>query len=297
MPRVDVNGVGIEYETFGDPDNPVLILISGGGAQMTFWQEEFCQRLAAKGFQVVRFDNRDAGVSTSFDEYGFPDVPAVRDGRVAPPYTLDDMAADTIGLVDALGAKAAHVVGISLGGYITQVMAINHPDRVLSFVSMASGVGGPDNIYGNYEYAIHGMPEDDAGRPKTMEEQIELRLDEIEWMSTPQYFDRDRIRPHIARSMARNQNPDGVERQAAAVHAGPSRAPALANVRVPALVLHGALDPHLPVENAHRTAAAIPGSKLVILPDLAHDMPAQKWDEIIDIITEHATAAGAAARS
>lgn len=297
MPRASVRDVEIEYETFGDPAHPALLLISGGGAQMTFWQEDFCQRLAARGFQVVRFDNRDAGVSTSFDAYGFPDVPAVRDGRVPPPYTLDDMAADTVGVIDAIGAEAAHMVGISLGGYIAQVMAINHPDRVLSFVSMASGVGGPDNIYGNYEYAIHGMPQDDSGRPRTLEEQIELRLDEIQWMSTPQYFDRDRIRPHIARSMERNQNPDGVERQAAAVHAGASRASALADVRVPALILHGALDPHLPVENAHRTAAAIPGSKLVILPDLAHDMPPQKWDEIIDLIAEHASAAGAAAGS
>ncbi len=292
MPRVDVNGVEIEYETFGDPGNPVLILISGGGAQMTFWQEEFCQKLAAKGFQVVRFDNRDAGVSTSFDAYGFPDVPAVRDGRAAPPYTLDDMAADTIGLVDALGAKAAHVVGISLGGYIAQVMAINHPDRVLSIVSMASGVGGSDNIYGG---PPGGWGDDDSESAAnlTFEDSVERRLDDIQWMSTARYFDRDHIRPRVIASMHRARNPAGAERQAAAVHAGASRAAALRDIRVPTLVLHGAEDPHLPVENAHRTADAIPGSRLVVIPDLAHDLPDQKWDQVIDLIVGHARQAEA----
>lgn len=282
MPRASVRGVDIEYETFGDPSAPSVILISGGGAQLTFWQVEFCEQLAARGFQVIRFDNRDVGLSTSFDELGIPNVPAVRDGLEPTPYTLEDMADDAIGVLDAVGAEAAHVVGISLGGYIAQVLAIRHPDRVLSFVSMASGVGGPDNVYGNYEYAVLGMSADEAPNEPDLDTRIEQRLDEIQWMSTPQWFDRDAVRGHVRRAMERAQNPAGVERQAAAVHAGASRAAALRDVKVPALILHGELDPHLPVENAHRTKAAMPDAELVIMPDVAHDFPRQIWERVID---------------
>lgn len=291
MPRTHANGVEIEYETFGDPGDVPLLLISGGAAQMTFWQEPFCERLAGHGFCVVRLDNRDVGLSTSFDGAGVPNVPAVREGREKAPYLLEDMARDTVDVLDDLGAKAAHVVGISLGGYIAQVMAIEHPERTLSIVSMASGVGGPDNIYGAPDGGWHD--DDEPPAEMTFEETVERRLDEIEWMSTPQYFDRDVIRPRVIRSMRRARNPAGAERQAAAVHAGGSRAAALHETRVPALILHGALDPHLPVENAHRTAAAIPGSRLVIIPDLAHDLPDEKWPEVIDLIVEHARQAEA----
>ncbi len=286
MPRTNVNGVEIEYETFGDPQHVPIVLISGGGAQMTFWQEEFCERLASHGFCVVRLDNRDVGRSTSFEAAGVPDVPAVREGRERAPYLLADMAQDTVDVLDALGARAGHIVGISLGGYIAQVMAIDHPDRTLSIVSIASGVGGPDNIYGAPDGGWHA--DDDSQAELSFEEAVESRLDEIQWMSTPQYFDRDVIRPRVIRSMRRAGDPDGAERQAAAVHASGSRAEALRGSRVPALILHGALDPHLPVENARRTASAIPGSRLVIMPDLAHDLPDQKWDEVIDLIVEHA---------
>lgn len=292
MSQADANGVRIEYETFGDAGAPALVLISGGGAQLTFWPEEFCERLADRGFHVVRFDNRDVGLSTHFDHLGVPSVPAVREGNESPPYTLDDMGLDTLAVLDAIGAAAAHVVGISLGGYIAQVLAINHPERVLSFVSIASGVGGRDNIYANYRYAVLGNQEG-PGPDASFEEKLEARLDEIEWMSTPQYFDRDRVREAVARSMRRASNPAGAERQAAAVHAASSRAEALSRCKVPALIVHGEIDPHLPVENAHRTAAAIPGSKLVIIPDLAHDLPPQKWDQIIDLITDHAREAQA----
>jgi pimeloyl-ACP methyl ester carboxylesterase len=286
MPRTSANGVEIEYETFGDPAQVPIVLLSGGGAQLTFWQEPFCEDLASRGFCVVRMDNRDAGLSTSFEAAGVPNVPAVREGREQAPYLLADMAQDTVDVLDDLGAKAGHIVGISLGGYIAQVMAIDHPDRTLSIVSMASGVGGPDNIYGAPDGGWHD--DDETQAAQTFEESVESRLDEIQWMSTPQYFDRDVIRPRIIRSMRRGGNPDGAERQAAAVHASGSRAEALRESRVPALILHGALDPHLPVENAHRTAAAMPGSRLVIMPDLAHDLPDQKWAEVIDLIIEHA---------
>ncbi len=286
MPRTHAHGVEIEYETFGDLKHVPVLLLSGGGAQLTFWQEAFCRQLASHDFCVVRLDNRDVGLSTYFEAAGVPNVPAVRDGREQPPYLLDDMARDTVDVIDALGASAAHIVGISLGGYIAQVMAINYPDRVLSIVSMASGVGGANNVYGG---PPDGWQDDASGEVEpSFEQAIERRLDDIEWMSTARYFDRDHIRPRIIASMRRARNPDGVERQAAAIHASPSRAAALRETRVPAMVLHGAQDPHLPVENAHRTAAAIPGSRLVIIPDLAHDLPDEKWDEVIDLIVEHA---------
>jgi pimeloyl-ACP methyl ester carboxylesterase len=289
VPRTAASGVELEYDTFGERSSPALILISGGGAQLTFWQVDFCQRLVDRGFYVIRFDNRDVGLSSHLDHLGVPSVPAVREGREKAPYTLDDMALDTLAVLDAAGAAAAHVVGISLGGYIAQVIAINHPERVLSFTSIASGVGGRDNVYGNYDYALHGN--EPPGPDATFEEKLEARLDEIEWMSTAQYFDRDRVREHVARSMRRAVNPAGVERQAAAVHAASSRAEALVRSKVPALIVHGELDPHLPVENAHRQKAAMPHARLVMIPDLAHDLPPQKWDEIIELVTEHARAA------
>lgn len=283
MARAAANGIQIEYETFGDADAPGFVLISGWGAQMLFWNEGFCQELAARGFLVIRFDNRDTGLSTKLDELGVPDVPAVRAGTQNPAYTLDDMAADTVGLLDALGVLAAHVAGVSIGGYIAQLMAVNHPDRVLSLVSMMSGLSGDDLV----EPVDWGGPAHDAA-PTDEEGRIEHRVHEIEAMATPRYFDRDRVRREVARAMARSVCPDGAERQASAVHAAASRAAALAALPMPVMVLHGALDRALPVENAHRTAAAAPGCELVIIPDLAHDLPPQLWTRIIDHLVDNA---------
>lgn len=282
MSRLAANGIEIEYECFGDSSNSPIVLICGWGAQLLFWSEGFCQRLADRGFFVVRFDSRDVGLSTKLDHLGRPDVGAVRAGRADPPYTLDEMAADTVGLLDGLGIDAAHVLGISIGGFIAQLMAINYPDRVRSVISMASAVDGPEVLY---------VPRDDALQPSptpVSDDPVDIRLAEIEDMSSPAYFDRERVRTEIERARERSTSPDGVERQAAAVHASQGRFESLGTVTVPVLVLHGALDPAFGVQHAERTAAAASNSTLIVYPDLAHDLPPQMWDRIVDDIAKHA---------
>ncbi|CAN5497179.1 alpha/beta hydrolase [soil metagenome] len=283
MAHVASNGIRIEYERFGDPDAPPFVLISGWAAQMLFWNEGFCRELAGRGFLVIRFDNRDTGLSTKRDDLGVPDVRAVRAGRQRPAYTLDDMAVDVVGLLDALDLSAAHVAGVSIGGYIAQVMALNHPDRVLSLASMMSGLSGDDLV----EPTDWDGPGHDA-MPTDEDARIEHRVDEIAAMASPQYFDRDRVRREVVRAMARSRCPDGAERQASAVWAATSRATTLARLAMPVMVLHGALDKALPVENAYRTAAAAPGSKLVVIPDLNHDLPPQLWVQIVDHLVTNA---------
>ncbi len=284
MVEAMANGINIEYQTFGDDDAPAFVLICGWGAQMLFWPEDFCRKLASHGFMVIRFDNRDTGLSTKFENRGVPHVPSVRSKGLRPAYTLDDMAADTVGLLDALGVSAAHVAGVSIGGYIAQLMAINHPERVLSLVSMMSGLSGEDLV----EPTDYHDPRPDHA-PNDTDGRIDHRLREIEAMSTPQYFDRDRVRREIRHAMERSTYPDGAERQAGAVHDAASRAATLGGLRMPVMVLHGALDKALPVENAHRTAAAVPGAELVIIPDLAHDLPPQLWSRIIGHLVDNAS--------
>lgn len=282
MAQANANGIRIEYETFGEATSPPFVLISGWGAPMLFWDEGFCQELAGRGYFVIRFDNRDTGLSTKLDERGVPDVRAVRAGTEHPAYTLDDMADDTVGLLDALGLAAAHVVGVSIGGYIAQLMAINSPHRVLSLTSMMSGLSGEDLV----EFGPDPEPPPMEGDLDAM---IEYWVREIEVDASPKYLDRDRIRREITAALERGISPDGVERQASAVQAAGSRASALASVPMPVMVLHGELDSSLPVENAHRTAAAVPGSRLVVFPDLAHDLPPQLWTRIIDELDHHAS--------
>jgi len=282
MTQAQANGIQIEFETFGEATNPAIVLISGWGAQLLFWSEGFCERLADRGLFVIRFDNRDVGLSSHLDHLGVPNVGAVRAGTEHPPYTLDDMAQDTVGLLDALAIERAHILGISIGGYIAQLVAINHPDRVLSLISMASAVDGPEVVY---------APRDEADLPQVpgldSHDPVVRRVAEIEDMSSPAYFDRARVQAEVERARARSIAPDGAERQAAAVHAMASRVEALAKVKAPILVLHGALDVALPVENGTRTAAAAPGSTLVVYEDLNHDLPPPLWDRIVDDIVEH----------
>lgn len=285
MTRVAANGIEIEYETFGEPGEPAVVLICGWAAQLLFWNEGFCQKLADRGFFVIRFDSRDVGLSSSLDDLGVPNVRAVRRGEEKPPYSLEDMTDDTVGLLDALGIRAAHVVGISIGGYIAQLIAINHPQRVRSLVSIGSAVDSPEEIYGRLQEPAPSPPQ------QLVDDPVESRVDEIAEMSSPLYFDRDRIRQEVTRARARSVNPDGAERQAAAVHAMSSRFEALSKADVPVLVLHGALDVALPVEHGKRTAQAVPGSTLIIYPDMNHDLPPQLWDRFVDDITAHANRA------
>ncbi len=282
---MQANGLEFEYDTFGDPSSPPLLLVMGLGAQMIAWDEEFCEALAARGFHVVRFDNRDAGLSSRLDHLGTPNPLAVVGGSVPPAYTLEDMADDTVGVLDGLGIEAAHVVGASMGGFIAQVVAIRHGRRVLSLTSIMSAPGGlADNVPATREATQALLAPMPSGREAMIEHGV--------WIGSrtagPEHFDPEESRRRRTIAIDRAVNVDGTTRQFAAVAAAPSRLEALGKLDVPTLVVHGEADPLVPVENGRRTAEAIPGARLLLLPTMGHDLPRVFWPRIVTAIAETA---------
>lgn len=287
MPRVSANGLFFEYETFGDPGARPLLLVMGLGAQMIGWHEDFCRLLASRGFHVIRFDNRDCGLSSKLDHLGIPDPMAVLQGLVAPPYTLGDMATDAACLLDALGIAAAHVVGASMGGFIAQLMAIDHPHRVLSLTSIMSAPGSTaENVPGRPEVTAALL-----AKPPVAKGDLIEHLVWVGRMVSGPLFDEQEMRQRVALAVDRDFSPAGTTRQLAAIVAAPSRTRALGRVRVPTLVVHGEVDPLIPVENGRRTAAAVPGARLLTLPRMGHDLPRPYWPQIVEAIAEVARAA------
>ncbi len=287
MPRAHLaNGIELEYDTFGDPTNPPLVLIMGLGAQMILWEEDFCTELAASGFRVVRFDNRDVGMSTQLDALGMPNVleamQAAFSGKpVQAPYTLEDMADDTVALMDVLGIARTHVVGASMGGMIAQALAIRHPDRLLSMTSIMSTTGDtrlPQATSEAMQVLLTPPPFDREGN-------IARAIAAWKVIGSPKFpLDEDRMRAIFGRAFDRGYHPAGVARQMAAIMASGDRTTALHAVTVPSLVIHGDADPLVRVEAGRATAAAIPGATLVVIEGMGHDLPRGTWPEIIDAI-------------
>ena len=283
MPRVTANGIDIEYETFGDPDAPALLLITGLGAQMTSWEDTFCVQLAGRGFHVIRFDNRDSGLSTLMDEAGYPDMAAAFNGKAQLAYQLDDLAGDAAGLLDALGIGAAHIVGASMGGFIAQLVAINHPDQVLSLTSIMSGPGGADEVPPKPEGAAVLI----AAPPATREERIEQAMSFRRVLLGPSDpFDEAFERTRATRAVDRHYYPVGIGRQLVAILAAESRLERLKEVRVPTLVIHGVDDVLVPVENGRLVVEAVPGARLLEIEGMGHDVPARVWPQVLDAIDE-----------
>jgi pimeloyl-ACP methyl ester carboxylesterase len=286
MPRIKSNGIEIEYEEFGKPTAPPLLLIMGLGAQMILWREEFCEQLAARGYRVIRFDNRDVGKSTIFDHLGTPDIMAAATAAltrqsVIAPYLLRDMAADAAGLLEALHIERAHIVGASMGGMIAQALAIDFPQRVLSLTSIMSTTGNPQLPPPKPE-AMGALM---APIPSTRDEAIARSVFVFRTIGSPGFpFDEGEVRELAARSYDRGFHPAGVARQLVAIMASGSRVEALRAVRAPALVIHGAADPLVPVEGGRDTAAAIPGAELLLIEGMGHDMPRPVWPRMIDAI-------------
>ena len=289
MARAQVNGIELEYETFGDRGARPLLLIMGLGAQLLLWEEEFCAGLVGRGHYVIRYDNRDVGLSTKLEHAGEPNVlevmQAAAAGRsVEVAYTLDEMADDAAGLLDVLGLDTAHVAGASMGGMIAQTLVLRHADRVRSLTSIMSTTGNPDL----------SLPQPDAlgalMRPRVKERDgaIEQAISLQRMIGGTGFpFDEERTRRMAARSYDRSFYPVGVARQIAAVMASGNRAPVLASVEAPTLVIHGDADPLVPLEGGRDTAQAIPGAELLVIEGLGHEMPPPVWPRIIDAISQH----------
>ena len=294
MPQVETNGISLEYDTFGDPSAPPVLLIMGLGAQMILWDEEFCADLARRGRHVVRFDNRDCGRSTRLDHLGVPDmsalISAVLSGAPASaPYLLSDMADDTTGLLDGLGIGSAHVVGASMGGMIAQTLALRSPDRVRTLTSIMSSTGRPGlpGPTGAAQQVLFTPP------PTDREGAIEHGLRTWRTIGSPGFpFDEDGVRARMERAFERGLSPLGTARQFAAILASGGRHDALRELRVPTLVIHGEADPLVPIDCGRDTAACIPGSDLLVVEGMGHDLPRAAWPLLLDAIERH-TARGA----
>jgi pimeloyl-ACP methyl ester carboxylesterase len=280
------------HEEFGDPRDPALLLIMGLGTQMIAWHEDFCGALAARGFRVIRFDNRDIGRSTHLRHARVPSLRdfLLRDPRMAA-YRLEDMADDAVGLLDALGVGQAHVVGASMGGMIAQLMAINHPHRTLSLGSIMSTTGhrrSGQPALGIYPYFV-------APRPRTREQAIERSVRLFRAVGS-RGFDRDEdaLRELAGRSFERGRgDAAGSARQLQAIVTAPDRTSQLRKLDLPAVVIHGTADRLVRPSGGRATAAAIPGAELVLIEGMGHDLPRGAWSQILDAIEANAGRAGA----
>ncbi len=291
---VATNGrVEIFYETFGGRNDPTLVLVNGLGSQCINYRTEWCQRFVASGFHVVRMDNRDVGLSTHFTDVA-PDVAgvvaAIADHEpVDVPYTLTDMAADVIAVLDALGVDRAHVMGLSMGGMIVQTLAIEHPERLRSITSVMSNTGEPE----------YGQPTAEArarlfGRPATNREQaIANHLAGLRIWGSPGKVDETAQARFAGEAFDRAFDPAGVARHIMAITASASRVAALRTVRVPTLVMHGSADKLVDPSGGRRTAELIPDARFVLLEGMGHDYPRAYWDEWVDLVTDHARKADA----
>ena len=287
---VRVGGIDLCYQTFGDPAKPALLLIMGLGTQMLGWDEAFCGRLADRGYRVIRFDNRDIGKSTWLDHLDVPNpVALIAKAAIGlkpkVPYTLNEMANDCVGLLDALGIAKAHVVGASMGGMIGQHLAIDHPDRMLSFTSIMSTTG--DSKLPSATKEATALL---TAKPVENETQFlafyQVLMKTLRAGEFPEDEALDAARGRAAWN--RGYHPAGSARQLAAIIASGNRTKALQGVRVPTLVIHGRPDPLVPVEGGIATAAAIPGAKLLIIERMGHALPLSMWGQIIDAIADHA---------
>jgi len=292
MPRATVStGIELEYEVFGEPEAPTLVLVMGLGMQMIAWDARFCEALAARGLRVVRFDNRDIGKSTKLSHAGFPDLARAMAGdRSAAPYGIEDMADDLAALVVALGVPGAHVVGLSMGGFIAQETAIRHPGRVLSLGSIMSSTGDRSVGRPRPEAVAILMAPPVPDREGAVDHAVVL------WrtIGSPGFpFDEPGIRRWAGEAWDRDHDPVGLLRQAAAIFTQRDRTADLARLRLPAVVIHGDGDPLIDVSGGKATAAAIPGARLVVVPGMGHDLPQPAWSTIIDAIATNVRRAGA----
>jgi pimeloyl-ACP methyl ester carboxylesterase len=280
--EVRANGLDIYHETVGDPADPPLLLIMGLGAQLIDWPAGFVEQLAARGFYVILYDNRDSGMSTALDDLGLPDVPAIIGGdKSTVAYLLSDLAADAAALLKALGIDRAHIVGASMGGMIAQQLTIDHPDVVVSLASIMSTTGarGVGRPLPHAQAVLIRPPAADRA------EAIANGVDTARVIGSPDYpAPQADIERRVSAKFDRGYRPAGTLRQYAAILASPDRTEGLRDVTVPTVVIHGEADPLVPMSGGRATAEAIPDAELLLIPGMGHDLPAQLWPQIIDAI-------------
>jgi pimeloyl-ACP methyl ester carboxylesterase len=279
LPAITANGVVLTYETQGDPSDPALLLIMGLGMQLTSWPDSFCQALADRGFYVIRFDNRDSGLSSKMQQFGMPNLrlaflKSMLNLRVKAGYTLQDMAKDAVGLLDALGIEKAHIVGASMGGMIAQIIAADFPARTLSLTSIMStsgrrGLPGPDK-------EVRGAMFSRMTDPGDMNEAVNRSVRLLQLIGSPRYpIPAATLAERAMASMRRSVCPDGVARQLLAVMASGDRVALLKRIRVPSLVIHGTADTLVPIAGGRDTASLIPGATLREIDGMGHNFPPQ----------------------
>jgi pimeloyl-ACP methyl ester carboxylesterase len=275
LPKIQANGIDIAYETVGVEDDPAILMIAGFSTPLTGWPDSLSDGLAARGFRVVRFDNRDVGRSTFLPQLGAPDLAAmmasVRAGaRPQSPYALDDMAADAAKLLEALGIGGAHIVGASMGGMIAQLVALNHPEKTKSFISIMSTTGRPGLPQAKPEamQALMALP-----ASPSREDRITTALAALKAIGSPKFPASDaELSAYLGRSVDRTPyDPEAAARQMAAIIAAPRRNDRLKTVNIPALVIHGADDPLIPIAHGEDTAKSTPGAEFLVIPDAGHD--------------------------
>lgn len=280
--------VDIYYEAFGDPADPALLMVNGLGSQLINYRTEWVERFVARGFFAIRFDNRDVGLSTKFDDVS-PQyrsaLEALRDGQpVDTPYRLADMADDAVAVLDALGIEQAHVMGLSMGGMIVQQLAIDHPEHLLSVTSVMSSTGDRDVGQPSKEAfaALTAAPATDRASA------IERHLSGLRIFGSPEHLDVERQSQFAGEAFDRCFDPAGVARQMIAIMASGSRSEALRSVLVPTLVLHGDRDKLVDISGGRRTAECIPGARFVVMEGMGHDYPPAYWDRWVELVGEHA---------
>jgi pimeloyl-ACP methyl ester carboxylesterase len=288
MPRARIGEIQIEYETFGETGSPALLLIAGLGQQLLSWDERLCRDLASHGLFVIRFDNRDVGLSTHLDHLGkvrfrtlIPAVTAGEDPEVA--YSLADMAEDAAGLLDHLGIAAAHVVGVSMGGMIAQLLAMAHPHRVRSMTSIMSTTGDTSVGRGTPEANFHLY----APPPSAREGAIRSAIAAARVIATEVYFDEAEAATLAGAAYDRAFNPGGIGRQLAAILTTEDRTPDLQALQTPTLVIHGSDDALIAATGGRATADAIPGAEIIMIDGMGHDLPQPLWPDIVAPIVDH----------
>ncbi len=287
MARIHANGIDIEYEEFGPKTGTPILLIMGLGAQLTRWPLEFIEILTSRGYRVIRYDNRDVGLSQKFDSAGPADIVKMmtemaQGKKPSVAYTLEDMANDAAGLLDALRIDKAHIVGASLGGAIGQLVAANHPRKTLSLTSIMSSTGNNALPLAKPEAMAVLLNRPPAG---DVEATIEFGVKAYKTIGSPGYpTDEKEIRRRVTEDFKRSNYPAGFSRQMAAALVNGDRRAALKRIKAPAVVIHGADDPLVPIEGGRDTAANIAGAELIEIPGMGHDLPATLYSRIVDAI-------------